>query len=517
MKKERILSVIAGGTMALTSVFGTSVIPVWADEENVVDLEVWSGNGGGYLGSEKGSATYNFYKDLLGIGIIEPYVEWNGGTTYAEQLNLSIASGEMPDLFAPVNGMENDLIKNGALLDLTDLLPEKAPHLWEAVSEDIWDVMKANDPTGEGRIYMIPNVLTYPLCSGMIRQDWLDELGLSMPETQDELVEVLKAFRDQDPNGNGIADEIPTGGRAEARWMDDLFAMYGVAMWEGYPQFDLYDGELTYSAVTPNMRDALEWISELYQEGLIDPETLLNDKAGWEGKVNSNQVGVFFHQGRYSYQYAEACENATGVKAQWVLLPMISADGYDGFYSMRSINGIFWVAKNTDDEARIDAIMTALDAMANPDYREDLFYGVEGMHYEVVDGEKVKLPRDVTKQEVLSLDPDGQMISTVDSFTMTLETINTPERSWAVQQSIDNLATSVDYGKRIASDGMPSSVYEGYHDIENRTLYVEYASKIITGDWPIEKFDEFVEKWYSSGGQEVTDAARAWYNTTYQE
>ena len=305
MKKERILSVIAGGTMALTSVFGTSVIPVWADEENVVDFEEWSGNGGGYLGSEKGSATYNFYKDLLGIGIIEPYVEWNGGTTYAEQLNLSIASGEMPDLFAPVNGMENDLIKNGALLDLTDLLPEKAPHLWEAVSEDIWDVMKANDPTGEGRIYMIPNVLTYPLCSGMIRQDWLDELGLSMPETQDELVEVLKAFRDQDPNGNGIADEIPTGGRAEARWMDDLFAMYGVAMWEGYPQFDLYDGELTYSAVTPNMRDALEWISELYQEGLIDPETLLNDKAGWEGKVNSNQVGVFFHQGRYSYQYAE--------------------------------------------------------------------------------------------------------------------------------------------------------------------------------------------------------------------
>ena len=299
--------------------------------------------------------------------------------------------------------------------------------------------------------------------------------------------------------------------------MDDLFAMYGVAMWEGYPQFDLYDGELTYSAVTPNMRDALEWISELYQEGLIDPETLLNDKAGWEGKVNSNQVGVFFHQGRYSYQYAEACENATGVKAQWVLLPMISADGYDGFYSMRSINGIFWVAKNTDDEARIDAIMTALDAMANPDYREDLFYGVEGMHYEVVDGEKVKLPRDVTKQEVLSLDPDGQMVSTVDSFTMTLETINTPERSWAVQQSIDNLATSVDYGKRIASDGMPSSVYEGYPDIENRTLYVEYASKIITGDWPIEKFDEFVEKWYSSGGQEVTDAARAWYNTTYQE
>ena len=115
--------------------------------------------------------------------------------------------------------------------------------------------MKSYDPTGEGRIYMTPNMIDYTRHGAMIRQDWLDKLGLKMPVTQEEFVDVLRAFKTQDPNGNGQADEIPTGGRAEARWMDYLFSMYGIAMWEGFPQWDIYDGELTYAAVTPNMRD----------------------------------------------------------------------------------------------------------------------------------------------------------------------------------------------------------------------------------------------------------------------
>ena len=106
---------------------------------------------------------------------------------------------------------------------------------------------------------------------------------------------MLRAFKTQDPNGNGQADELPTGGRLEARWMDHLFSMYGIAMWEGNPQWDIYDGELTYSGVTRNMRDALLFISELYKEGLMDQETLLNDKAAWEGTLASNKVGEYFH------------------------------------------------------------------------------------------------------------------------------------------------------------------------------------------------------------------------------
>ena len=307
MKKLTVLMLV--GTMILSALTGCSKgtdgkAPAEAaaekteaggsDTDDVVDLEMWYINEG-FLEVKKGGALYNLYKDLIGVGLISPYVEWNGGTTYQEQLNLKIASGEMPDIFFPVNGMETELIKNGALLDLTDLLPEKAPHLWETIPEELWDVIRSYDPSGEGRIYMIPSMVNYPLSGGIIRQDWLDKLGLPTPKTQEEFVNVLRAFKTQDPNGNGLADEIPTGGRQEAKWMDHLFAMYGIAMWEGTPEWDIYDGELTYSAVTPNMKDALSFMSELYKEGLMDPETLLNDKAGWEGKISSDRVGVYFH------------------------------------------------------------------------------------------------------------------------------------------------------------------------------------------------------------------------------
>ena len=54
---------------------------------------------------------------------------------------------------------------------------------------------------------------------------------MSMPKTTEEYKEV-RAFLDKDPNGNGLKDELPTTGREFGKWMDHLFAMFGVAMWE---------------------------------------------------------------------------------------------------------------------------------------------------------------------------------------------------------------------------------------------------------------------------------------------
>lgn len=473
------------------------------------DIEVW-GTNTGYLPVEAGSELYNLYKEMMGVGIVQPYVEWNGGETYLEQLNLRIAAGDMPDVFSPWNGIESELIESGALLDLTDLLQEKAPHLWESIPEEMWDAVKANDPTGENRIYVIPQVLNYGRNGGMIRQDWLDSLGLKMPTTQEEFVEVLRAFKNDDPNGNGVADEIATGGRAEVRWMGQMFGQYGIAMWEGYPQWDIYDGELTYSAVTQNMKDCLEWMSELYAEGLLDPETLLNDKSAWDGKINSGVVGVWEHLPQECYNYAENIYSGTGVKPQIAILPAISAPGYEGYYTHRQMNGGGFVVANTEDEEKIDKIMKVLDAYGNQDMWMEFYNGVEGMHSEVIDGKAVRLPDDPSTQQNLVLAPYNS-IATIDFQVNVLSTQLTDDREWAVSQAVENVQKNQEYVKSFAGDGMPDSIYSDYPDIGNRTLYVEYATKIIAGEYPIDKFDEFVEKWYASGGKEVTELAREWY------
>jgi putative aldouronate transport system substrate-binding protein len=516
MNFKKIGLLFAAGILAITAVSGcsggSSKDSSAADQnqtsDGIVDIEVW-GTNIGYQPVTKGSKLYEFYKEKLGVGVIHPYVEWNGGTNYLNQLNLKIAAGEMPDLFIPQQGIEDSLAKNGAIADLTDLLPKYAPKVWEAIPQEMWDVVKANDPTGQGRIYYIPGVVEYGRYAGMIRQDWLDRVGLPMPKTQDEYVKVLEAFRDQDPNGNGQKDELPTGGREQARWMDHLFAMYGVAMFEGYPEWDIYDGELTYSAVTPNMKAALEFISKLYKEGLIDKESLLNTKDKWDGKIQSDRAGNYFHWVEHGNLILENLNKNTGVKADFAVLPVPEVEGYEGFYTMKRFAPPQWVIKNNKDENKLMATMKLLNNMYDKKNWKDLFLGVEGMHYTMKDGKAVKLPDDKSSQENQILNPYSTLATldfTIDLFNST----SSEDNKWTVDQVTRNMQEAQKYAKVIAGDGMPASVYDGFPDINNRTLYVEYATKIIIGQYPISKFDEFVEKWYQSGGEEVTKRAREW-------
>jgi putative aldouronate transport system substrate-binding protein len=478
--------------------------------DETVDIEVWDTNTG-FKPIEKGSPAYEFYKKYFGVGIIMPYVEWNGGTTYLQQLNLRIAAGEMPDVFVPFNGIESALAKNGAVLDLTDLLPKKAPDLWNLVPKNVWDIIKTYDPNGQGRIYSAANSCDYEMYGGLIRKDWLDKLGLSIPKNQDEFVKVLQAFRTKDPNRNGIVDEIPTGGRQNGAWMDHLFAMYGIAMKEGQPQWDIYNGQLTYSAVTKNMKDCLMWLRTLYDQFLLDRETFLNDKAKWDGKVNANRVGVFYRILQEMYMYPEAIYQNTGVKAEFEVLPPISAPGYSGYYTKLTQKSVGYLVKNQKDEKKVDACFKFLNALANKSNWYDLYLGVEGQHHVVQNGKKIKLPDDKTTQQNLIAPYNGYL--SIDFYNILLKRTmeDAPDRKWAVNQAYQTLNDVQKYGKVIAGDGIPALIYDGYPDIQNRTLYNEYVAKIVTGEYPISKFDEFVDKWNKSGGEAVTKAAREWY------
>lgn len=103
MRKKRIMALLLAGTMFTASLWGCgnnegggessqgsqsqSSEQAQGEPEDVVDLEMWVTNPG-YLAVEKGGVMYNFYKDLIGVGLTEPYVEWNGGETYGKQLNM---------------------------------------------------------------------------------------------------------------------------------------------------------------------------------------------------------------------------------------------------------------------------------------------------------------------------------------------------------------------------------------------------------------------------------------------
>lgn len=487
----------ATGDASSTQPKETPYIELWRNLDNTFSIE------------KDGPYSKMLQKDT-GIGIYMPYVPWNSGNAYVQKLNTRIASGELPDMFMPYQGNEAALMKQGALADLTDLLPKYAPNVWKRIPTEVWDVVRSADTSGKGRIYYVPLIQTYTYYGSFIRQDWLDRVGMKVPKTKDEYIAVLKAFRDKDANGNGNdKDEIPVSGREQGRWMDHLFGMYGIAMLEGIPAWDMYDGKLTYSAVTPNMKAALEFMRELYKEKLLDPNTFLNKGDDWQAKIYSDKVGSWFHINTgASLRIENIAKVNKDVKLTALGLPKV--DGYDGFITKMQINRPQWVIANKNEQTTINALKL-LDWSANPANADKVLLGVEGMHYEMKDGKPMILPSDPSKQETRMLASFITGIEEVNRQSELQLAYSTPEQQAILKQKDDIVRDMQPLGKTVAGDGMPSSIYDGFSDLKNHTMYQEYMSKIIIGEWPISKFDEFVDKWNKSGGTEVTKRAREWY------
>src|SRR5690606_34776176 len=251
------------------------------------------------------------------------------------------------------------------------------------------------------------------------------------------------------------------------------------------------------------------------KEGLLDQETLLNTKANWDGKVEGDKAGNYFHWAETSSDRLENMHKNTGVQADYAVHPIPEVPGYEGFYTWKRLTPPAWVIKNNKDEKKLMTTLKLLNDLYDKSIWNDLYLGVEGMHYTVQDGKALRLADDKSTQENVIFEP-YKHLATLDFYADLLKNTSSEDRMWAVDQAIRNMHEAQKYAKIIAGDGLPASIYDGFADINNRTLYVEYATKIILGQFPIDKFDEFVEKWYKSGGEEVTKRAREWYEKANQ-
>ena len=209
-------------------------------------------------------------------------VEWEElrGDSIQQRINLMFAGGDMPDvaLRSTIGPMKLDFANEGLLLELTDLIDQYGPNVQHMF--DISPTARAASLDLDGNIYSIagprawpPDFWAPPRIWG-INNAWLDELGLEMPETTEELYEVLQAFKTQDPNGNGEADEVPIV-TSLTQGMGDLYgfyftAMFGVAIQKG--GFMVEDDTVVSSYTSPKMREALEYLRRLYEEGLVNED-----------------------------------------------------------------------------------------------------------------------------------------------------------------------------------------------------------------------------------------------------
>lgn len=135
-----------------------------------------------------------------------------------------------------------------------------------------------------------------------IRQDWLDTLGLEQPETIEDWYEVLTAFKNEDPNGNGIQDEIPLSGIDLASGLFSyLLSAYDLPAGVGPWWYD-ENGEVFCVYTTEEYKNFVTEMNRWYAEGLIDME-LTRDEANFQALCATNTVGAFSHLSERETQY----------------------------------------------------------------------------------------------------------------------------------------------------------------------------------------------------------------------
>ncbi len=212
--------------------------------------------------------------------------------SWKEKFNLMFAGEDLPDVFFKANMSQQDIqayCDQGYLIDLAPMIPKYAPNIAKLLAED--PQFKAAITLPDGRIPTLPQVgQPIPLEPLWLNQDWLEKLKLDMPTNADELYEVLKAFKEKDPNGNGKADEIPLilfGDDGCVSQIRVLLAYFGILFCRGEASdmyVDPFTNELVYGPESDAFKEALQFMKKLYDEGLMDYESFTQTQAQAKAK-----------------------------------------------------------------------------------------------------------------------------------------------------------------------------------------------------------------------------------------
>lgn len=327
MKRKRVLSILLTAAMAMGSFAG--VLNVSAEEEKptfkiatVRWTDAWPVD---YLYE----GVMQQLADAHGINIewqVYYYSDWT------EQKSLLLASGDLPDaFFGSICLTATDVAQNKSyFVDLTDKV-QNMPNLQAAMEAE--PELRAVCTDRDGKIYSLPKKLPLrpEVCGNSlyINKTWLDNLGLEVPTTLDELTTVLKAFATEDADGDGDAtNEIPYCNYASNTLLSgdlrNILFMYGtmVSRADNYMGLNS-EGNPVFMPMQENYKESVIWMHDLYESGVLDPEYFTQDSSMYTAKVQAeggSQVGLV------SGWTADA---QAGVNVdEFVLLEAL--EGYDG-------------------------------------------------------------------------------------------------------------------------------------------------------------------------------------------
>jgi len=430
-----------------------------------------------------------------------------------DQFNLLVATNDMPDVIyfnwgAAVGGPEK-MLADGKIIRLNEYIDQYAPNLKKLIEND--EDIRKQISLDDGTIYMFPYLRSDSLklnaTSGLIiRKDWLDKLGLEVPTTIDDWYTVLKAFREKDPNGNGLQDELPFTGNWGPGHLGTL-NLFAPAF--GVTGFMLKDGKMVYGHIQPEYKQFLETMKKWYEEGLIDPEIMINDGATFDYKITNNLAGayhggVFSGMGKYFNLVKESNPEFDLTGTPWPIGP--AGKPYANFWMHGKVLAYGEAITSSANEDIIPSIVQWMDFNYSPEGHMLFNFGIEGESY-VVEGDTIKFTDKIMNNPKLTydqalatyalsimdgpMDQDGRYLDALMAF----DGQKAANEVWMTSDDsliLPSLRFTEDEARQMASILTPITTYLD-----------EMVTKFIMGNKPLSEFDEFVETIEKMGIEQI--------------
>lgn len=318
------------------------------------------------------------------------HFEWVPNASYADKFNITLASGKLPTIIYVGDVKASSFVnaaKSGAFWEVGPYLKDY-PNLSQA------NPVILKNSAIDGKNYGIYRGRVLGRNGMVFRKDWLEKVGLQTPQTVDDFYNMLKAFKEKDPDGNGKED---TYGMVLVKWSGQWASGFDtIKLWFGTPnKWGVQDGKLVPEHEYPEYLEALKFMKKLYDEKLINSDFAVMDSAKWTDPIVNNKAGVIVDvvdtgarvddkihaalekegKDEPDKHYVDVSGGVTGTDGKLHTLP---TSGFSGMLAIPK--------SSVKSEEELKRVLAFLDQINNPELQTMLGFGLEGTHYTMVDG-----------------------------------------------------------------------------------------------------------------------------------
>lgn len=474
----------------------------------------------------------DYYREVFGINL--KYVWVVPEEQFEQKMNIAVASGDLPDLMWLNNKNLIELAENDMLYDLTDLYQTRTSDFTKSILEQ--DITAFNTAKVNGRLMAIPYTGSAidSLQILYVRTDWLENLGLEVPKTMQDLLKVIEAFTNNDPDQNGQNDTYGLG-LTKNFLKDTHFGATG--FFAGYHAYvgrwiDDGNGNIVYGSIQPEVKTALLELQRMYKEGQIDPEFGVKDRNKVQESIAAGKIGVMY--GGMSTPGAILKFNAVNdPNAEWQAIELVSADDQPAMpITKMPVSRYFAVNKNYEHPEAIMKLVEAASAgysrdskNTNDEWSEKLSYDENGIavwQYQVLGYEPAKKNLTAHYNVVKALQTGDTSILNAEEqgYYDRIKLYEAGDRNYYGDAHIFGTPSSFDViDKYVQSNNY---LYDKFYGSPTPTMVEKMATlqsmeaevftNIIMGE-SIDSFDKFVDDWKKLGGDQITQEINEWYGT----